>query len=316
MTRPRAKGLETDAAGPAVRRWLPAAIAGLLLAGASMSVLAGRLPGAPSAGAMESVLLLLLLVLSGLLGLEFRVRGQGDRLDLFDAALAAALVSVPGPEVVVLVALAKAVSLSAQRVPLVKTCFNVAQWACAAAGGSLVLAALREPGPAAVTDLPVLLLALLVVAAVNTASVLVVLAVAGGRGVLRTRSVALLQGALIAAPVNLALGLLFAVLWVEAPTTRLAIPVTLVLVHLGTRVWAEQRASTARLVGLQRATAVLAGPEDLQAAVPQFLEELRHAFACAGVELHLEDERGQRTRTVATGPGAAEDPGTGTSSQL
>ncbi len=281
-----------------------------------MSVLAGRLPGAPSAGAIELVLLLLLLVLSGLLGLEFRVRGQGDRLDLFDAALAAALVSVPGPEVVVLVALAKAVSLSAQRVPLVKTCFNVAQWACAAAGGSLVLAALRESGPAAVTDLPVLLLALLVVAAVNTASVLVVLAVVEGRGVLRTRSVALLQGALIAAPVNLALGLLFAVIWVEAPATRLAIPVTLVLVHLGTRVWAEQQASTARLVGLQRAMEVLAGPEDLQAAVPRFLEELRRAFACAGVELHLEDERGQRTRTVATGPGAAEGPGTGTSSRL
>lgn len=283
------------------RHWLLAVIAALALAATVLAVVAGRLDGAPAAGSWERFALLLLLVLAAFLGLEFRARGEGDRLDLFDAALATALVSLPGPELLALVVLAKGLALAVQRVPTVKTCFNVAQWGCAAAGGSLVFAGLRDPGPATPSDVLVLLVALLVVAAVNAASVLLVLVTVGGLSVLQAGSRGLLRGTVVSAPINLALGLLFAALWTQAPASRIVVPVALIAVHLGTRGWAQRQAGASRLMGLQRASAALAGPDDLPAATPRFLAELRQAFECAGVELHLQLGREARWTRATCG---------------
>ena len=289
------------------RPWLPAVIAVLALVAVALAGVAGRLPGAPATGWFDGLTLLLLLVLAGFLGLEFRVRGHGDRLNLFDAALATALVSVPGPQLLALVVTAKVVALLAQRVPAAKTCFNAAQWGCAAAGGSLVYAVLRDPGPATASDLPALLVAVLVVAGVNVAAVLLVLVTVSGLQVLRARSGGLLRGTAVSAPLNVALGLLSAGLWTQAPASRIVIPVGLVAVHLGTRSWAQRRAGADRLRGLQQASAALAGPDDLLSATPRFLAELRQAFGCAGVELHLQVGEDGAWRRDSCGGGTAAD---------
>ena len=288
--------------------WLVVVIAALALAATVLAVVAGRSDGAPTAGWSDRVAILLLLVLACFLGLEFRARGQGDRLDLFDAALAVALVSLPGPELVFLVVAAKLLALTVQRVPAVKTLFNVAQWGCAAAAGSIVLA-LRDPGPAGPDDVLLLVAALLVVAIVNVAAVLLVMVAVGGPSVLRAESRGLLLGTVASAPVNLGLGLLFATLWTQAPASRVVIPAVLVAVHLGTRGWAQKQAGAARLVGLQRASAALAGPDDLEAATPRFLAELRQAFGCSGVELRLRPGCGPRWTRLTSGSDPEEDRG-------
>jgi len=306
LTRPRdttldPAGARARGAGPArTSVGLALTVAGLVAVALPLAVVSGRLPGSPHAGVAETALLFLLLLLGAGLGLEFRLRGQGNRLDLFDPALAVALVAISGPRLVALVVLAKACVLTVQRVPPVKTCFNAAQWGAAAAAGSVVFAALRPPGPVVVADAAVLLLALLVVAALNAAAVqLVLLAVL--RPSARTAGLRTPQrGIVIGTLGNVVLGLVSAALWTQAPLTRPLVPVSLIAVHLMARLWAENQAGESRLVGLQQASATLAGPDDLQAAAPTFLAELQQAFACAGVELHLLPRGGlPAQRTVA-----------------
>jgi len=267
---------------------LAAVVAATGLAAVVSAAAAGHLDSAPSAGPVQTVALLVVLGLAGFLGLEFRANGQGNRVDLFDAALAPALISLPGGRLLVLVVVAKAVALLAHRVPLHKTCFNLAQWACAAGAGSLVFAGLRGPAPSAARELAALVAALLVVALLNNAAVVLVMRTVGGASVVRPGARSLLRGVAVGALVNLGLGVLLAVLWAQSPVARPAIPIALVVVHLGTRGWAHQQTGTLRLVGLQRASAALAGPDDLRTATPRFLAELRQAFECAGVELHVQ----------------------------
>ena len=98
-----------------------------------------------------------------------------------------------------------------------------------------------------------------------------------------------------------------AALWSAGTQARLAVPVLLLAVHVGTGLWAQQRAGRSRLAGLQRASGALAGPQELDAALPAFLDELLQAFECAGVELRLtEGVRGAPLRlTAGRDPGAA-----------
>ena len=282
---------DADLTDGSPRQWLPALVAALAVGAAGMAALGSRLPGAPQAGAGEQLALLLLLVLAGFLGLEFRAGGHGNRVDLFDAALAAALVSLPGSRLVLAVVLAKACALAVQRLPRDKVVFNLAQWSCAASAGSLVFTALRAPGPVTSRDLLVVPLALLTVAAINAGAVLLVLAVVGVRPTLETGPRSLLRGVGVGAGVNLLLGLLSAGLWTQAPELRPLVPVVLLAVHLGTGLVAQQLAGQSRLAGLQRAGATLAGPDELGVALPVFLQELRRAFECAGVELRLRGDR-------------------------
>ena len=276
------------------------AVVGLSAAAVGLALVAGGLPGAPPAQPPDRWLLLLLLLLAAFLGLELRVRDQGNRLDLFDAAVAAALVWLPGPDLLVLVVAAKAVALSLQRVSPVKTCFNVAQWGCAAAAGSLVFAGLRDPGPVATRDLLVLAVALAVVAAINAAAVQLVLAWVVAGPVPESAPQAQRHGVVAGTVGNLVMGVLSAGLWVHVPESRPLIAMALVAVHLSARAWAQRQTAAARLVGLQRASAALAGPDDLGTAAPRFLAELRQAFDCAAVELHLQPRAdAPRTRLAA-----------------
>ena len=291
-------------AGPS-RRWLPVVVAALTVLALLLAAMADRRPGAPEAGAGESVALLLLLGLAGFLSLDFRAGGHGNRVDLFDAALAAALLSLSGHVLLLAVVVAKAGVLLSQHVARDKIAFNLAQWGCAAAAGSVVVAALRVPGPVSSRDLLVLPVALLAVAVLNAGAVLVVLAVVAGRPVRRPGRRSLLRGTAAGVVVNLGLGLLVAALWTAGTSTRLAVPVVLLAVHLGTGLWAQQQAGRSRLAGLQRAGATLAGPDELAVALPLFVDDLRQAFECAGVELRLvRDGRGAPLRVTA-----GDDPG-------
>jgi diguanylate cyclase (GGDEF)-like protein len=272
---------------------------------AVLAGVAARLPGAPDAAGRDATALLLLLVLAGFLSLDFRAGGHGNRLDLFDAVLAAALLSLPGPRLVLAVVVAKAVVMLVQHVAWDKACFNVAQWACAAAAGSVVFAALRLPGPGSVDDLVVLPVALLTVGLLNVGAVLLVMAAVTGPPA-RLDARGLLRGTGANVLVNVVLGVLVAALWSAGTSARLAVPVVLLAVHVGTGLWAQQRAGRSRLAGLQRASGALAGPQELDAALPAFLDELLEAFECAGVELRLTDGvRGAPLRlTAGRDPGA------------
>ena len=284
---------------------MPAVVAVLAVGAAVLAGLAARLPGSPDAAVPDEAALLLLLVLAGFLSLDFRAGGHGNRLDLFDAVLAAALLSLPGPRLVLAVVVAKAGVMLVQHVAWDKACFNVAQWACAAAAGSVVFAALRLPGPESVDDLVVLPVALLTVGLLNVGAVLLVMAAVTGPPA-RLGARGLLRGTGANVAVNVVLGVLVAALWSAGTQARLAVPVLLVAVHVGTGLWAQQRAGRSRLAGLQRASGALAGPQELDAALPAFLDELLQAFECAGVELRLADGvRGAPLRlTAGRDPGA------------
>jgi diguanylate cyclase (GGDEF)-like protein len=269
------------------RPWLPALVVGLGALGVVLALSASRLPGAPAGTPADVAALVLLLGLAAFLGLEFRAGGHGNRVDLFDAALAAALVTVPGVDLLAIVLVTKAFALTVQQVPFAKTCFNLAQWCCAAGAGSLVVAALREPGPAGPPDLMVLPVALVVVAAINAGAVLLVLTLVGGRPVVRRGPRGLLLGTALGVLGNLLLGTVSAVLWTQATATRPVVPLLLLAVHLATRLWAQRQTGALRLAGLQRAAATLAGPGDLASATPGFVDDLREAFDCGGVQLLL-----------------------------
>lgn len=298
--------------GRASRRWLTALVVVLAIGAVLLADLAQRLPGAPTAGAGEQAALFGLLLLAGFLSLDFRIGSSANRVDLFDAALAAALLALPGPRLLAAVVVAKACILLSQSVDRDKVLFNLSQWACAASAGAVVVAAGRPAGPVTGRDLFVLPLALLTVAVLNAGSVLLVMTAVGStrrrRGGLRR----LVHGMLAGGAVNLVLGLVVAVLWAAGTQARLAVPVVMVAVHVGTGLWAQQRAGRSRLAGLQRAGATLAGPDELTVALPVFLDELRCAFECAGVELRLTaDAPGTALRLVA-----GRDPGVGATAPL
>ena len=94
---------------------------------------------------------------------------------------------------------------------------------------------------------------------------------------------------------GLGLGLAFAAVCAAVPQAWPALPLVLLALHLAARDWAQRRAASARLVGLQRACATLAGRDLDGEAAATFLPELREAFACRGAQLHL--------APAATGPG-------------
>lgn len=286
------------------RARLPVLIAALAAIAVALATVAGRLPGAPHAAPSTVLALVPLLGLAALLGLDFRVGGGGDRLDLFDAALAVALLSAPGPAVLGCVALAKVATLAAQRFPPVKIWFNTAQWGVAAAAGSLVVAALRPFGPPTLRDLVVLLAALPVVAVLNATAVLLVLTAAGGRPPLRPTARGLLRGTAVSGLANLVLGVLAAALWLRPPAGLLALPVVLLTAHLAARLWTQRRVGASRLAGLQRIAAVLAGPDVLPAAAPRFLAELQHAcLPERGPGAAPRSAAGARARTDLLGSG-------------
>ncbi|HET7517195.1 MAG TPA: PAS domain S-box protein, partial [Actinomycetes bacterium] len=231
---------------------------------------------------------LVLLAAAGFPTLQFHWRDQGDAEDLFEAVLVPALFVLPPLEAVLVVGAAQALSETLQRIHPIKASFNVAQWMAATAVGGLVLAVLRDGGPANGRDVVVLAAAMAAVRAVNAFALVGVIWLAGTqsiRSVLKGVRPLILPVWIIGFAVNLAFGFLFLAAYLWSPLTAVLFLVPLGVLHLSGRAFASVRADRARLAGLQRATHALAVPMNPRDAVPEFLAEVRRCFESEVAEL-------------------------------
>ncbi|MEY2461417.1 MAG: hypothetical protein QOG30_3247, partial [Acidimicrobiaceae bacterium] len=162
-----------------VRRDVPRSVdvltAGLAVSAVGLAIATGATRSGP---AWLFVPLLAVLIVGGLLELQFEYRGHLEALDLFEAALMPVVLVAPGVGAVVLTALAKGVSQRLLGVPLVKASFNVAQWSAAAAISSLVFVRWGGETSRGGTQMALLAVAMTTGIVVNHLSVLVVLALA------------------------------------------------------------------------------------------------------------------------------------------
>ena len=123
------------------------------------------------------VLVFLALVVAGSLTVEVRHRGEIESFDVFEVALAPAILLIGGLRAVLLVAVAKAIAQLLLRMPPRKLAFNVAQWVACAGAGALTVVVLDHDG-----DLRLALAAAMtVVAVVNLVALAGLFALLGGR---------------------------------------------------------------------------------------------------------------------------------------
>ena len=252
------------------------------------STLAQRLTGDLHASWSSMLALVPVLVASAYLHIEFRHgRDDVDALDLFEAALAPAIFVLSPFAVVALAATGKAVAEVALRIQPVKALFNVTSWAAAAGTGCLVQAVLVG-GDRAPIDLAALVVALLALAAVNKVALVIVLTLAGQRSLRRSLgelAPAMVPGWLVGGSVTFSFGLVFAASYGWAPQTAWLFLVPLAALHWAGRGYAASRADLRRVEAMRRATQVLATPSPLEAALDQFLVEVRQCFSAAAAEL-------------------------------
>jgi PAS domain S-box-containing protein len=220
---------------------------------------------------------------------RFVYRREVNALNLFEAALAPALVALPGAVVVLTVGLAQAGTAVVRRNHPLKACFNVGQWMVAAGAGSLVFTAARRGSTGLPAhDIPALLVALTVVSLCNQLAFANVMRLVKGeswRATFAGLRPVILPGWVGGWAVNTAFGVQFAISY---STTAWALPfffVPLVLLHWASRGFATARTDRLRLATLQRATHVLAAPIDPRDAVPAFLAEVLEGFEVDAVEL-------------------------------
>lgn len=233
---------------------------------------------------------LAVMIVAGLMELQFEYRGHVEALDLFEAALMPAIIIVPGVGAVVLAAAAKAVSQRLMGIPAVKATFNVAQWSLAAAITTFVFVQADGPHRHGGGQMVALALAMVAGIVVNHLSVAAVLALVDQhslREVLAGLVSAIVAGWLAGGVVNISFGLLFAGV---AATTPVAFPlfvVPLVVLHWASRGYAEVRVDRERLRSLQRATHELTAPADTADALRCFLDAVRTSFESSAVDVVL-----------------------------
>lgn len=235
--------------------------------------------------------LVVTLAAAGLGQLEFRYRDDVESLDLFEAALMPVLFVFAGPAAVVMAAAGKAISEGVQRVAVVKSAFNVAQWMAATSIGTLIYLGLRpsDPSDLTVPHLGAMVIALAGVSLVNHGATVLVLRLVQTRSladVVRDH-VGILPLWGLGGAVNVSFGILFAVLVAHLPAATPVVLLPLAALHWAHRGYAEGRADRARLHGLQRATHELAAAVDPRDALGPFLRRVRDCFEAEAVDLLL-----------------------------
>jgi PAS domain S-box-containing protein len=252
----------------------------------AVSARGGTAPGTPRTASF--VVLVGLLIAAEHLFVRFRYRGEISSINLVEAVMAPLLFAWPAADVVVAAALAPLVVAVVRRNQPVKTAFNMAQWALAAATGTALLSDLRPHAGLNGESVIAVSLALAVVGVVNHACF------AGVMGVVRRQSPmavlhdlgpTLAAGWAIGWVVNSLTGLLFVVAYAAHPASVVLFPVPLVVQHLAYRSYAGARTDRLRLAGLHRAARVLAAPFDPAEAVGPYLSEVAAAFEARAVEL-------------------------------
>jgi PAS domain S-box-containing protein len=243
----------------------------------------------------------------------FRLGEDVDAVNLVEAALAPLLLAFAPGVVVAVVAVSQVANGALRRLPPVKTIFNAAMWALAAAVAAWVLS-LVLPGPVWPHQALGLAAALAAAGLVNTAAMAVVMALAAGEPLRRVavRVVPVVRLGWIAGwAVNTSVGLLFSLAYLAWPGAVLLFGLPLVVLHLAYRSYSTSRADQQRLVAVHRAASVLAEPLDPLRAVPRYLRAVAECFAAEAAELILRTPDGRQVhryeRAAATYRVRAED---------
>jgi PAS domain S-box-containing protein len=290
-----------DTSRPEVLAYVAALAA---LAVVSTVAVTGRRVDPPGTPHVATLLVLFPLLLSAEhLFVRFRFRGEISSINLVEAVLAPLLFGFP-PAVVVLLAAATPVVVGVvRRNPLVKTAFNAAQWALAAAAGAAVVSLARPDGPGVAT-FATIALTLAVVGVVNHACFAGVIAVTRRQTPMRVLAElgpTLVVGWSVGAVVNALTGLLFVAAYAGHPASVVLFPLPLVVQHIAYRSYAGARTDRLRLAGLHRAAGALSPPFDLAQVIPDYLREVAEAFEAPAVDLVLEAAGGLDVHSFRAG---------------
>jgi len=223
---------------------------------------------------------------------RFEYRGETIALSLFEAVLAPAIAVLSPPTVVLTVVAAQVAAGAGHRVRPLKTLFNTAQWALAAAAGVAAYNAVGERDFAFAHTLIAVLVALAVMAVVN------MVLVTGVMRLTQDESMSLIL-ARVAPPVllgwliNSSVGSLFVLATSRSPASVALFLVPLIALHSSYRGHATAVADRRRLARLHHALQMFSAPIDPQVAIERLLSEVRDCFDADTVELILPCDDGR-----------------------
>ncbi len=275
-----------------------------MVAAAVAAVAAFAVPMRAGAPIYALVLLGGLIATTEAVQVRFYHRDEVDAINVMEGVLLPLLAVTRGWPLVVTAAVAVLAGDLLRRNNVLKSVFNVSQWVLAVSLGSLVFHAMRSGSLPSAAGVGALVLAVLVMSAVNIVAMAGVLTVAAGK---RDANKGLaLSGHVVGIAASLVIGVCLTATYRWTPWT-LAIGFLLIAgMHLTGRSYAAVRADRARLEGLQRATHALAASLEPVDAIPVFLAEARIGFEVRAVQLVLFGERGTTVHTCA-GPVDGED---------
>jgi PAS domain S-box-containing protein len=245
---------------------------------------------------------LLVLMVQGHARLRYRHNRETEDLNLFEATLAVAFVALAPADAALLAGVATGIAVGLQRIELLKSVFNTAQWILSALVGGLVFHAVATGSTLGNTT--ALVAAVVAAFLTNHALLALILGLATGQPLAREdggslRSV--LTGRLVGLVASLSLGLLLsgAYSWNSWLITCAFVP--LGLLHWANKGYAIARVDRVRLEGLQRATHALSIGLDREETLKGFLAEVRECFEVRAVELLVHHDGGWTSFSQGTG---------------
>ena len=230
------------------------------------------------------------------LQVRFRIGSSVDGTNLVEAVLAPLVVVAPDRLGVLAVVAGQVLAGVLRRNTVLKTGFNVGQWALAFAVGSEVWRATPGRDPGTWTGAGTLALAVLAIGVVNVVAFSSVLLLTGND--LRALRPVAGVGWAVGLAVNIALGLLFAVAHAATPWALLLVPVPLLVLHAAHAAVSAARADRARLAGMHRAASLLSDPLDPRQAIPEFLRAAAEVFDSRRATLVLNVDGGREVHHV------------------
>lgn len=235
----------------------------------------------------------LLLVLAERLDVRFRLAGQVDSMNLFEAVLAPLMFAFAGAQVMAAVAISWTISGIWRRNQPIKATFNVVAWTLAAGCGSYVLSLFEAGGlhdGVQLSEMFPLIVAMVVAGLVNQVAFMIVVALAQKkplRSVVSGLSPVILPGWIVVWSLNTLIGMLFVLAYESNSFALLLFWVPLAVLHTAYRGYAGTESDRMRLAGLHKASRLLSVPGDPDAAVAAFLAEVSRCFEATAAELLL-----------------------------
>jgi PAS domain S-box-containing protein len=250
-------------------------------------------PARPPVAAL--VLFAVLITLAESLQIRHHHHDEVDALIVMEGMLAPLVLVAPGLTVVLVAAAALTVGDVVRRNPPLKVLFNVSQWVLAASTASVVLQRIRPHDLLSGGSLGALVLAMLLMSAINQVAMAGVLFVVAGSPIgSRSRDSwrGVVAGHLISITGGIAAGICLSAAYLWSPWTLVIGIVVVIGSHSAGRAVASLHADGVRLAALQSATHALAASIDVASGLPAFLAEARTGFEVQEAELVLFSERG------------------------